>query len=150
MKRIFIDYQKCLGCKNCVLACMVEKTEGVSNLWELNLSHPETESRNYVSSKDRNTTVPMICRHCEEPECVHNCISGAMRKDNDSGLVNHDSHRCVGCCICVFSCPYGVLRPSEKDQQKVLKCDLCDDKDTPVCVSGCVTGALSLEEVEIS
>lgn len=150
MKRIFIDYQKCQGCRNCVLACMVEKTEGVSNLWEIDLSHPETESRNYVSPRDRFTTVPLICRHCDEPECANNCISGAMKKDSLSGLVKHDSNPCVGCCICVLSCPYGVLRPSVKEEEGVLKCDLCADKETPACVSSCTTKALSLEEVEVS
>jgi len=150
MKRVFIDWEKCQGCKNCVLYCMVEKHQNASCLLELKLTDKKTESRNAVTLKSKEQQpVPLICRHCHEPECVNNCISGAMTKD-DRSVVNHAADKCVACYMCVMSCPYGVLKPSADENVKVLKCDRCADgkEELPACVRGCVTGALYMEEVD--
>jgi len=85
------------------------------------------------------------CRHCEEAPCVEGCITGAMTKDPETGVVLCDSDKCVGCLMCVMVCPCGaVLRnPGGKI---VSKCDLCISHGLPACVENCPNEALSYVE----
>ena len=53
MKRIFIDADKCDGCKNCSLACMnAHRKDKVDDIYSLNLSDPENESRNFIRTDE--------------------------------------------------------------------------------------------------
>ena len=68
MYRIKIDRSRCIGCLTCVTACVV--------------SH-ETESgdaRNRVTIDSETKPAPIFCRHCDRPECVYTCMTGAMKK----------------------------------------------------------------------
>ena len=136
MRRIIVEYEKCDGCKNCSVACMQahRKTPG--------------ESRNFIYQADDGTYRPVFCRHCDEPECVMSCMSGALKKDADSGLVTYDEKRCASCFMCVMNCPYGVLKPDRVTNTKVIKCDFCSqDGGEPNCVKSCPKGAIHVEEV---
>ena len=42
------------------------------------------------------------------------CMSGAMTKDENLGIVSYDENKCASCFMCVMSCPYGVLKPDKK------------------------------------
>ena len=78
MYRIKIDRSRCIGCLTCVTACVV--------------SH-ETESgdaRNRVVIDSETKPAPIFCRHCEHPECVYTCMTGAMKKDPETGYVTYD------------------------------------------------------------
>ncbi len=77
-------------------------------------------------------------------------MSGAMYKDKKTGETKHDKDKCVGCWMCIMSCPFGVLTRQKQDKI-VVKCDLCADRDVPACVEACPTGALlfgTLKEFE--
>lgn len=87
------------------------------------------------------------CRHCDEPPCVYACLTGALSKDPDSGVVTVDSNKCMGCWTCVLACPFGVMS-QDAGLKKVAKCDLCPDEDIPVCVANCPNGALIFTEVQ--
>ena len=47
------------------------------------------------------------CQHCENPECVKVCPTGASHKLED-GTVQIDKSKCIGCQFCAMSCPYSV------------------------------------------
>ena len=67
MYRIKIDRSRCIGCLTCVTACVV--------------SH-QTESgdaRNRVTIDSETKPAPIFCRHCNRPECVYTCMTGAMK-----------------------------------------------------------------------
>ena len=90
----------------------------------------------------------MFCRHCDEPECVKSCMSGALTKDSESGHVFYDETRCGSCFMCVMNCPFGVLKPDRVSKSKVIKCDFCVNAGgEPSCVAACPKKAIHVEEV---
>lgn len=145
MHRILIDKNLCEGCRSCVLACMLRNSDA-ENMYTLNLESIDTEGRSHIELDKNNKPVPIFCRHCDEPECVMTCMSGAMTKDNETGIVSYDQSKCGSCYMCVMSCPYGLLKVDDRTKQKILKCDLCKGEEYPKCVAMCPTGAIKLQE----
>ena len=134
-KRISINREKCVSCLTCVSACIVEKES--------------EESRNRVVMSSNMKPTPIFCRHCDLPECVYTCMSGAMRKDMDTGLVIYTKEKCASCYMCIMACPYGVLKEDKRTKKEILKCDLCkDNPNGPNCVAKCPMGAITVEEVK--
>lgn len=70
-----------------------------------------------------------------------------MTKNEVTGVVTYDKERCAACFMCVMSCSYGVLKPSACKENKVIRCDLCGDREIPRCVEDCPTEALRFVEV---
>ena len=148
MKRIFIDVEKCDGCKNCSVACMQAHRSDSGDVYTLNLNDAENESRNFIFLDEKGRYVPIFCRHCAKPECIMSCMSGAIAKDEASGHVLYDEEKCGSCFMCVMNCPYGVLKPDRKTRNKVIKCDFCKhDPEGPNCVRMCVKKAIYVKEV---
>ena len=81
----------------------------------------------------------MQCQHCEDPECVKVCPTGASHKLAD-GTVQVDKEKCIGCKYCMMACPYGV-RYLNEEEGVVEKCTLCQQRtaqgELPQCVSQC-------------
>lgn len=148
MKRIMINKDLCSACLNCYMACMAEHNEKGKSIFDVDLENVENEGRNYITLDKEGKPVPIFCRHCDEPECVSTCMSGAMTKDKESGIVSYNEEKCASCFMCVMSCPYGVLKPDTKTKKVVVKCDLCNGREIPRCVENCPTGAIYLEEVD--
>lgn len=149
MKRIYIDKSRCMGCLNCTIGCMSEHCDGSKSFYRLDLTDPANEARNHIALDQYGQHTPIFCRHCDEPECVTACMSGAMTKDAVTGLVSYNREHCAACFMCVMSCPYGVLKPSMQKERKVIRCDYCKDREKPRCVEECPTEAIRFEEVEI-
>lgn len=150
MKRIFIDSDKCDGCKNCSVACMQAHREIPGTIYDLDLTDIANESRNFIVCDQLGRYRPLFCRHCAAAECVTACMSGAMAKDSASGLVTYDRYQCAGCFMCVMSCPFGILKPDALTRTKVIKCDFCaNDEHDPNCVKSCPKKAIYVEEVAL-
>ncbi len=145
MNRIKVKKELCMACLNCVLGCMAEHNEKGKNIFDLDLLDLSNESRNHISLDSKKGPSPILCRHCDEPECVYTCMSGAMTKDMESGTVSYDKEKCSSCFMCVMSCPYGVLKADEVKKEVVIKCDMCDGRDIPRCVENCPTGCLYID-----
>lgn len=90
MRRIMIDASKCDGCKNCTIACMQAHRETPGTVYDLDLTDIRNESRNHIEKLPDGTYRPIFCRHCDQPECVMSCMSGALTKDPKTGLVSYD------------------------------------------------------------
>jgi len=62
-----------------------------------------------VTFKDKltqhETSLPVMCQHCETAPCVDVCPTGASFKRAD-GIVLVDKHICIGCRYCMMACPY--------------------------------------------
>ncbi|MGH8122033.1 MAG: 4Fe-4S dicluster domain-containing protein [Rudaea sp.] len=93
---------------------------------------------------------PRSCLHCETPDCVTVCPTGASYKRAEDGIVLVDEDKCIGCKLCSWACPYGAREYSE--QRGVMqKCTLCIDRiynesfeeidRQPACVMACPTRA---------
>lgn len=137
MKRIKIDRSKCIGCLTCVTACIV--------------SHESSDARNRVTIDSKTKPAPIFCRHCDKPECVYTCMTGAMSKNIETGLVQYDKERCASCYMCIMACPYGVLKSDRIEYKEIMKCNMCvhrteNNEPKPMCVEKCPMGAITLEE----
>ncbi len=135
MRKKLVDRSKCAGCKNCEIACIAVHSEG-GNPFASDPGGAAARARNKVELAADGTLFPEFCRHCDEPACVEACSSGALAKGED-GLVVCDQERCIGCFMCVMSCPYGMARPSVKNGGKMIKCDGCRGRDSMACVAAC-------------
>jgi carbon-monoxide dehydrogenase iron sulfur subunit len=150
MKRIFCEIERCLACRSCELACAAAHTPS-KNLLKAIQEGEIPRPRIYIEAIDekgalyRVRAIAIQCRHCEEPACALACISGGIRKDDETGNIIVNLEKCVGCWSCIMVCPIGAIKRSENRHQ-ALKCDRCPDLETPACMVACPTGALILRE----
>ena len=148
MKRIFIDPAKCDGCKNCSVACMeAHRRDGGQGVYTLDLTDPENVSRNRILAEGLGGYQPIFCRPCDVPDCAGACMSGALYKNMEHGLVEYDEDKCAACYMCVMSCRYGVPAISP-DRKRMIKCDFCVHlEEGPACVRACPKKAIEVREV---
>lgn len=152
MKAILTDTTKCIGCRECVVAC--KKANGlepeIPRRWLLN---DGLSARNWTTILERTGVfVRKQCRHCIEPACASVCPVGALRR-TDWGAVIYDAGRCMGCRYCMMSCPYGIPRYDwEHRVPTVRKCQFCHERveqgGVPACTESCPTGATIFGERE--
>lgn len=144
MKEILIDLEHCVGCKSCELACAVEHSES-KDIFAAIFEKPLPVPRIYVEA-GQELNFPLQCRHCADAQCVKACITGALWQEEETGLIKHTPEKCVGCWMCVMACPFGAI-VQDRQEQIILKCDRCPDREIPACVAACPTKAITLQEV---
>lgn len=155
-----IDLRSCTGCQTCVVSCKTSNEVPEDGWWSHVTDYYGGEM--YMASTDGGKVSmrfrPTLCNHCENPACVSNCPTGAMHKNDETGIVAVDQGICIGCNTCGKSCPYGV--PVLQAERGVMgKCNLCagriDQGKDPFCVQACPTrirkvGLISDPESEVS
>lgn len=139
MKEIWVDFERCVGCLSCLLACKVEHSKS-KDLFQAVSERPLPAGRMRVEEAE-GYQFPVQCRHCEDSPCIYACMAGAISRDERTGIVLHDSEKCVGCWMCVMVCPLGAIMPDYR-RRVALKCDRCPERDVPACVQACPTRAL--------
>ncbi|MEM4509345.1 MAG: 4Fe-4S dicluster domain-containing protein [Pyrobaculum sp.] len=116
MRPVFvIDINKCVGCRACVAACIVEHGQPFVASANIAAGLPRfTNTRTYVSwvereNGDRPTRrfISHLCFHCEKTPCLEVCPTQATYKTPE-GVVLVDKDKCVGCRYCIMACPYGM------------------------------------------
>ena len=137
---IVTDLNRCVGCLGCSVACKILNGVPVGSYWNKVLRvGPFPKEEGAVFPNVYTYFLPMQCQHCENPECVKVCPTGASHKRAD-GTVQIDKEKCIGCQFCVMACPYGV-RYLNEDEGVVEKCTLCEQKlsegELPQCVAQC-------------
>lgn len=142
-KTIFTVVEKCVACKSCEIACIVEHSSTKTLFGALGDS-PRPKQRVRVE-KAGAYSYPSRCMHCEEAACIAACPTGAMQRNAATDAVFSDHDRCIGCWMCVMVCPFGGVN-ADPVGKKALKCDRCPDRTEtnldPACVSACPTKAL--------
>jgi carbon-monoxide dehydrogenase iron sulfur subunit len=146
MKKIYINEQVCIGCHLCEVYCQVAHSRSKDLVKAFKRESPEPLPSLWVEER-KPVCFPVQCRHCADPVCVYACLTGALWRDPDSGIVSVDMDKCIGCWTCILACPFGAIR-QETDQGKIVKCDLCEGRDMPVCVTNCPNEALVYAEAQ--
>lgn len=145
MKRIYVNEDYCIGCRLCEIHCLVQHSKSKKIIKAFKEEAPEILPRLTVE-EDGALSFAMPCRHCVEPRCLEACITGALRREEQTGAVLCDEEKCVGCWMCVMVCPFGAVRRNTAQRKAASKCDLCYGEQVPLCVANCPNEALVYEE----
>lgn len=143
----------CIGCRTCMISCVIAH-EG-RRIFEIDPDGYDFNPRLHMV-KTRKISVPIQCKHCEDPACMAACPNGCITIKEQSVIL--DTKNCIGCKSCMEACPFGaidmVTLRNEKQadgSERVIanKCDLCANvPGGPACVRTCPTDALQLVEEE--
>lgn len=140
MKKVYVNEDICMGCGLCQVYCSVAHSHSKDIIKAYKKESPRPLPRIRVEKQDE-TAFSFQCRHCDVPVCVYSCLTGAMKKDPDTGVVTVDSEKCIGCWTCIVACANGAIA-KDTERKVALKCDLCPDEEIPACVANCPNEAL--------
>ena len=130
-KVIMSEPERCVACKNCMMACSLAHNGTLS---------PAQSRIAILNLHAMCLKIPILCAHCTEPLCVDVCPVEAISRDEATGTVTADSRACIGCRMCTVVCPLGAIS-IDYEIGKSIKCDLCGGD--PACVKACGYGTLS-------
>jgi carbon-monoxide dehydrogenase iron sulfur subunit len=130
-KSLIIDANKCTSCLQCEMACSYEHT-GAFN---------PARSRIKVFEVDHGIrAIPYTCTQCSDAWCMQACPTYAITRSDETGAVEVNDAKCVGCKVCTIACPFGTINYDQKTG-KVVKCNLCSGD--PECAKACPTEAIT-------
>lgn len=145
-KRIVCNAEVCIGCRLCEVYCVTAHSRFPKDVLKAFKLDPARPVPRVIVEEEGVLSFFLSCRHCQEPECVKSCLTGALQVDIDMGIVRVEEERCIGCWTCIVACPYGAIRASSGERRVAVKCDLCEGiSEVPVCVVHCPNEALRLE-----
>lgn len=149
---LLIDTAKCSsGCDACVRGCNEE--HGIAGTGD---DATRAQWIRKVDLEDQlsgyQTSLPVMCQHCESAPCVDVCPTRASFRRAD-GIVLVNKHTCIGCRYCVMACPYkarSFIHETLTDQKPhmprgkgtVESCTLCVHRidageRQPACAEAC-------------
>jgi Fe-S-cluster-containing hydrogenase component 2 len=135
MNELVVLAERCTGCETCAIVCSLSH-EGRAN---------PVESRIAVIKNERQgVNFPLVCAQCETPTCKLVCPVAAIHVER--GVVRTDLTKCVGCRMCVLSCPLGATSMNSVTHQ-IIRCDLCDGD--PLCVRFCPEDAIQYAPLDV-
>ena len=139
-----IDLHRCTRCDDCVKACA-----------SVHDGNPRFVRQGVSQGRLQFT---QACMQCTDPVCMIGCPTGALARNEVSGVVEIHEPICVGCGICASACPYENIRMAEvfdagglaftdadsgKPITKATKCDMCSSSPSgPACAAACPHDAL--------
>lgn len=149
----------CIGCRTCMIGCVIAH-EGEKIFQMAPGEYVFNPKLDII--KTATITVPVQCKHCENPACMNTCPVKAIEVIDNAVVVSQD--KCIGCKTCMIACPYGAIdmvvasdgkKQSDNSERIVAnKCDLCTGiEGGPTCIRVCPTASLKLvteEDVETS
>lgn len=147
MKRLYAREEYCVGCGLCQVHCVTAHSPYKNDIVKAYKNTSPRPLPRVIIEECRPLSFALQCRHCEDAPCTKACITGAMQKDPETGIVINDESRCVGCWTCVLVCPHGAIIRDERERKVASKCDLClESGQIPACAANCPNGALVFKE----
>jgi carbon-monoxide dehydrogenase iron sulfur subunit len=157
MKTVFVHPERCIGCKQCEIACAVAHSRSKSPFWAVFEDPPPTPRIHAEPGPSLNTAFPNKCHHCNPAPCIGVCPTAAIhRAEADLDIVVIDAKKCIACGMCAMVCPFDVItyRVSQDAPYKsavAMKCDHCIERQRdgliPACVEVCKVNALQFGEI---
>ncbi|MEG1561394.1 MAG: 4Fe-4S dicluster domain-containing protein [Raoultibacter sp.] len=152
----YFDGTRCTGCKTCEFACKDYKdlNQGVAyrKVYEVTSGATTADAQGCFTTNCMSYSVSLSCNHCSDPACTKVCPTGAMHKNEETGLVSVDATKCIGCGYCHMACPYNAPKV-DREKGHSVKCDGCADRvsagEKPVCVEACPARALEFGTVDV-
>jgi formate dehydrogenase iron-sulfur subunit len=127
-KQIYTNFERCIHCRACEVACQREK-QG------LNLVSVMLVADRFA--------VPLTCRHCNPAPCAMVCPTKALSLNGAEVLL--DTNKCTGCTLCLYACPFGMMNFNTKSKV-AANCDVCESRRNngldPACILTCPSSAL--------
>lgn len=136
-KILLLQPEYCVSCRSCELACSLKHGYNFSPI----------KSCITVLTSPLKFSVPLTCLQCDDPACANVCVTNALVKNVDTGVIEYDESKCIGCRLCVSACPFGNITYNY-ESKKVIKCDVCEGD--PECARFCPTDAITwvTEDIE--
>lgn len=134
-KILVFDVNRCTGCRTCESRCSFK---------HFRVTNPSKSRIRIINLEEEGLNVPVVCYQCNDSLCMMVCPTKAIKEDKKTSARVIDGNRCIGCKLCMNTCPFGALVLTPEKQ--LIKCDLCEGD--PYCVKHCETGALSYAKVE--
>jgi Fe-S-cluster-containing dehydrogenase component/CRP-like cAMP-binding protein len=141
---MLIDLDRCTGCDECVKACAT--------------THDGTPRFIRNGPQFGPLLFAHACMHCADPVCMIGCPTGAIARNQETGVISIDPQTCIGCKVCSESCPYdNIVMVQVRDDKgraavdratnlpilQASKCDLCHGTNGgPACQTACPHEAL--------
>lgn len=102
---LLMDMDLCVRCGNCSMAC--HQIHGQSRLLRrgVHVNRPVQVEKN---SSFQSLLSPSVCMHCQDPECLTGCPTGAIGRF-PGGQVDIEASKCIGCGDCATQCPYNAI-----------------------------------------
>jgi Fe-S-cluster-containing dehydrogenase component len=97
------------------MAC--QQVHGQSRLLRRGIHIERVKNHGGVSSEQ--ILVPSVCMHCQDPECLTGCPTGAIGRF-ENGQIDINPQTCIGCGDCATQCPYNAITmiPREPEAPK--------------------------------
>jgi carbon-monoxide dehydrogenase iron sulfur subunit len=157
MKTVFIHPERCIGCKQCEVACAVAHSQSKNLFWAV-FETPTPKPRIHAEpGLQLNTSFPNKCRHCNPAPCQAVCPTAAISRPADHPeIVLIDARRCIACGMCAMACPFDVITyyasaAAPEKSAVAIKCDHCIERqrigEVPACVEACKVEALEFGEL---
>ena len=136
MKIVWVDLERCVGCRNCEWACSFYQ-DGHFRREQSNITVNLYPEERFVAT--------LTCVQCEKPLCAKICPVGVITRDPETQAMIVDESRCLGCKMCVQICPFGNIQMNQ-ERHVAQKCNACEGE--PKCVRFCMAQALQYVEVK--
>jgi len=101
---LVMDMDLCVRCGNCSMAC--HQVHGQSRLVRRGIQVTRLESPR--PSAIQSVLAPAVCMHCQAPECLTGCPTGAIGRF-EAGQIDIEPRTCIGCGDCASQCPYNAI-----------------------------------------
>ncbi|MBN2239204.1 MAG: 4Fe-4S dicluster domain-containing protein [Dehalococcoidales bacterium] len=139
-KALVHDPFLCTGCMRCMTTCSTYNNGATSlSRARIQIARHEGHAITRIDEEDELIFEALHCQQCDKPYCMLFCPVSAISRNKETGAMEINYNKCIGCRMCMSGCPFGAIR-YDVIRNRVIKCDLCGGD--PQCVKLCPMEAI--------